>query len=279
MDNTIINCKRCGCKLRLPLNRGMLSARCPKCKWEFDFDSGPKLNTVNNGSQYTSGTYGGATQSANRTITLVRGEHTYKEWNFSGIKNRWADRAPVHIYLDDRDQGSLPVDRTMTIRLDGAAHTIKYAPLGTKYQIPAGTDSYRGMFFNNAFMIGLEVDPFLDALTDFSIRIFRSQGIKDRMMHPNNQYHAVEIRADQDGILLSWRLNETKGLKQWLTGAQEEKISYVSARLMPPPKVRQPDGYWSYVNDWIKQAIELDEEADVEKCTGGFRMRTMHNLY
>lgn len=38
----IINCRSCHAKLRVPVNRGNLMVRCPKCGAEFVHDSGPK---------------------------------------------------------------------------------------------------------------------------------------------------------------------------------------------------------------------------------------------
>ena len=278
MEYQYITCKRCGMTLRVPRNIGHLAITCPKCKYKFQFDSGPKTSSIGGSAQYTNSTYG-TTQTTSRTVTIHRLAHAHKEWDASGFGNMLKDNMPVHIFADDQDQGTLSKDGSLTVNLSSGPHTLKCARLGTKYAIPAGTNHYEAYFFNNSLRIGPVQDYFRDSLTMFVLKIFRSQGIRDRMADPNNRYHNVEINVGQDGIRLSWQLAKTRGIKQWATGEDEEKISYHQAGLTPLPRERQPDGYWSYIQMWIEEAIESDREADMERYMNGFRVRTKHNLY
>ena len=279
MDNKIIVCKRCGCNLRLPANRGVLVVTCPKCKYEFRFDSGPKSANANTNPQYSTNIHTGTAQMNSRTVKIYRLTHAYKEWNATGLRNRLKDNMPVHIFLDDKDQGFLAKDSSLILNLDSNPHILRCDAIGTKYIIPAGTDHYSAYFFNNSLKIGPVQDNFRDGLTMFVLKIFRGQGIRDRMADPNNLHHNVSIDVGQDGIRLSWRLAQTRGIKQWATGTDEEKISYYQAGLTPLPKEKQPGGYWDYIQMRIEDAIEADKEADMERYMSGFRARTKHNLY
>lgn len=278
MEHKIIICKRCGCNLRLPANKGILAVTCPKCKYKFQFDSGPKMSSTGGAAQYKNSTYE-TVQTTSRTVTIFRLTHAHKEWDASGLGNMLKDNMPVHIFADDQDQGTLSKDGSLTVTLNSGPHTLKCAKLGTKYVIPAGADGYEAYFFNNSLRIGPVQDYFRERLTMFVLKMFRSQGMRDRMNDLNNRHHNIVVNVRADGIYLSWQLAQTKGIKQWATGGDEEKISYYQAGLTPLPQEKQPGGYWDYIQMRIEDAIEADEEADMERYMGGFRMRTKHKLY
>lgn len=278
MENEIIVCKRCACNLRLPLNKGILVVTCPKCKYEFQFDSGSKPINVDREVHYADSTYE-TKELTSRTVAINRLTHTYKGWNFYGVKNKLADNKSVHIFVDDKDQGALPKDDLMIVSLNYDSHILKCASHGGQYTIPAGTEHYEAYYFNNALQIGPVEDQFRDELIMFALKIFRGKGIKERMTDLNNRDHNVKLSVDQEGIRLSWNVVKPQGIKQWVSGMNEEKISYRQMGITPLLREKQPSGYWNYIQTKVEDAIVMDEEADMEKYLLGIRMRTEHRLY
>lgn len=278
MENEIIVCKRCACNLRLPLNKGILVVTCPKCKYEFQFDSGPKPINTDRETDYTNSTYK-AKELTSRKVMICRLTHLYKDWNVRGIGNMLKDNTPVHIFVDDKDQGALPKDDLMIVSLNYDSHILKCTTFGTKYVIPAGNEHYEAYYFNKALQIGPVQDQFRDELIMFVLKMFRGKGIRERMMDLNNRNHNVKISVEHDGIRLSWDLVKPQGIKQWISGMHEEKISYRQMGITPLMCEKQPSGYWNYIQTKVEDAIVMDEEADMEKYLLGIRMRTEHRLY
>lgn len=246
--------------------------------YEFRFDSGPKPIDTNNGGHYEDSRYE-TKKSTSRTVSIDRLTHTYKEWNFYGAKNMWRDNKSVHIFVDGKDRGLLPKSDLMVIGLNNDLHILKCAAHGSQYTIPAGTEDYEAYFFNDSLWIGPVQDRFRDELIAFALKMFRGKGMKERMMDSNNQNHHVKINIDQDGIRLSWNVVKPRGMKQWLSGMNEEKISYQQMGIAPLLREKQPGGYWDYIRTKVEDAIVMDEEADMEKYLLGIRMRTEHRLY
>lgn len=214
-----------------------------------------------------------------RTITIERATHAYKEWDLHGLENAFRDKWIVRIVLDEVEQGHLKANETMVLDVDSGEHTIRYNLLAPKYWIPPGTDNYIVSYFRDNFRIGPENDDFRDGLTLFVIKMFRSRGMKDRILDRNNHGNKVHLDVNRDGIRLYWTLEHTKGLKQWLTGEGEEKISYSQMGLTPLAEEKQPSGYWEFLQMWVEEAILQDDEADMEKSGGGFTFRTKHSLF
>lgn len=214
-----------------------------------------------------------------RKLVIERLTHTYKEWNLAGLQNRFQDAYPVHIFLDDVDQGTVPAGGSIEIALDSNAHQVKCALLASSYYIPEGREDYHGFCFNGALQLGLEDDPFLDDLVVFILKMFRGKAIRERMLDPNNRHHNVCLDIGPNGIKLYWQVEKTKGLMQWLTGDQEEKISYQQAGLRPLPEDRRPGGYWEFVNTVVTDAIVMDDKVDMERYMGGFTFRSKHKLF
>lgn len=214
-----------------------------------------------------------------RTVSINRLTHAYKEWDLHGLKNRFMDNYPVHIFLDDVDQGLLPKGEEMVLSIDSDAHVLKSAVFASAYGIPAGREDYLAFFFNGGFRIGFKNDTFREELAEFVLRMFRGQGIRDRIRDENNRNHNIVLNIGQEGIRLSWSLAQTKGLRQWATGEDEEKISYRQIGLTPPALEEQPGGYWQFIQDYVEDLILKDKEADMDRYMGGFTFRTKHNLY
>ena len=163
--------------------------------------------------------------------------------------------------------------------MSDSSHTLKHAPLGIKSVIPEGRKDYEAYYFNHSLSIGSARDPFRDELTNFVIDMFRGQGIKERVSDPNNKYNSIQIKVSQEGIRFSWYLSRTRGIRQWMTGDEEEKIAYYQIGLTPLPREKQPDGYWEYIQLWIENAIESNEDVNMERSIGGFAIRKSHKLY
>ncbi len=219
------------------------------------------------------------TNTFNRTITIKRLTHAYKEFNYTGARNLFMDTFPVHIFLDGKEQGNLSKNTEMVLSINQDSHQLKSAVLAPAYNIPAGTDNYIAFFFNDKFKIGPEIDVFRDKLTEFVLNIFRGQGIRDRINDPNNSDHVVRLSVDSTGIKLSWNVKKTRGLKQWATGEEEEIITYERIGLCPMSVNKMPGGYWPFVEAYIENAILCDKEADMMKTAGGFTFCDKHNLF
>lgn len=302
--NLIVVCPCCKGKLRLPANRGNIQVSCPKCRYQFIFYSGERQRSSGGGMASGMQDIGkrftkaftktaGAQQAyshpapgpACRILTIVRSSHAYMEWDRIGIMNRISDNRRIRIMLDDQEQGELAKNGNMVLHMDSREHAIKClgstgSPLvAPSYRIPAGNEDYYAYCFNGKLMIAPVNDPFRESLTQSLLNIFRSQGMRDRMRDPNNRLGTVELGLLSDHIRLSRSLKETKGLKQWSLGGDEEKIAYSELGLTAPPENRLPSGYWTFLLDHVRHAIENDEQADMEHVAGGFRMRRTHKLY
>jgi len=219
-------------------------------------------------------------QELTRTMTVTRGLHQYKGLDGVGLKNMFKDSAPVPVLLDGVSQGTLSKNQTaVSFRLDSGAHTLSFNPISAKSPIPAGQDSYSAIFFNDTFHIGIENDPFEQELAGFILNMVRGKGFRDRIFHPNNRHNAVEISLRADYILVYYDVAQTKGLAQWASGREEEKISYFSAGLNPPAKSRQPGGYWSHMEMVIRDVITCDKQANLTHTAYGYTFKTSHDLY
>lgn len=301
----IVTCPSCSGKNRVPANKGKIKVTCGVCKGQFLYESGtwPSARKAAASGQQPTGTAGQQQSTSTtrqqqstgtarqqqpaqtraeapcRTLSITRLTHSYKEWDLHGLRNRFVDNYPVHIFLDDVDQGLLPKEGEMVLSLDSNAHVVKGAVFASSFGIPAGRESYLAFFFNGGFRIGPTIDPFRDKLAEFVLRIFRGQGIRDRILDENNRNHNVELHIEPEGIRLSWSLAQTKGLRQWATGEDDEKIPYRQIGLVPPAPETQPGGYWQFLQDYVEDLILSDKEADMDRYMGGFTFRTRHNLY
>lgn len=283
-------CPSCGKELHFRGDSGTIQVTCPFCGNQFRFSGSleKKLDTMFGSSPQQGRATRQTVQSPPpqrpaeqpcRTLTIVRGKHAYKNLDFAGLRNRFQDSMPIQILLDGVNQGNLDPDRKMVLNIDSRAHKLAFTILSSAYTIPAGTDSYLAMFFNKAFRITPLEDPFRDQLEQFILRMVRGQGFRDRILDRNNRNHTVEVRLTSTCIEVFMPLAQTKGLAQWSTGGQTEKIYYQNIGLTPLPKDRQPGGYWDYLNDYIREVIEADDEADLTHVAGGFTVRTSHKLY
>ncbi len=215
-----------------------------------------------------------------RSITLHRPEHVYKEMNLTGLRNSFRDSKTEYIYVDGVNVGELKAGASLLIHLDANQHQLKASTTGTACMIPAGTDSYMADYFNAHFAIGLAEDPFRDALTAFVLNVFRGEGIAERILDPNNRHHHICLELNEKEIRLYWQVIQTKGVKQWSTGCDEEVISYSQAGLVPPLQSRQLNGYWVLMYRLVADAIEKDRVADMARDEfGGFTIRRKHSLY
>ena len=312
-DNTILTaCPQCGQKSRVPSRVQNSLITCGSCSHQFypmGSSTGTKngstaqsahnaANSTSNRTNYTNNTnttqnvqakYNTptsketTTQSVNtiRTITIKRLLHAHKALDYAGLKNAFVDNYPIHIFLDGKDLGFLPKHDAMTLQIDANEHILKPAIMAPNYMIPKGTDSYTVYYFNDKFQIGPVHDPFRDQLVEFIVQMFQGQGIRDRINDPNNRNHNVQLQISFDGIRLSWDLGKTRGLKQWLTGKQEEFISYENIGLRVLPEERRPGGYWEFIQTYAEQAILNDEKANMmHDQLGGFTFNTAkHKLF
>ncbi|MBR6790748.1 MAG: hypothetical protein IKM31_07780, partial [Oscillospiraceae bacterium] len=188
-----------------------------------------------------------------RTVTVTRGIHSYKGLDGISLKNMFKDSTPVPVLLDGVLQGTLSKNQAVvTFSVDSGAHTLSFNPISAKTPLPAGQDNYSAIFFNETFHVGIEGDPFEKELAVFILNMVRGKGFRDRVFHPNNRHNAVGISLRPDHILIYYDVKTTKGFSQWASGREEEKISYISAGLTPPPKSRQPGGYWSHMEMLIQ---------------------------
>lgn len=309
----IVSCPKCSKKLRFPSDKGLILVTCPVCGYMFQYkpktqsdtakvllQSKPPVSPAKAPVKPTSQGWNQAKkpvepvsqvkkpapttvpqnqQQPTRTVSIRRGMHAYKDLTAAGLKNMFVDAAPVAVYLDGEKQGMLNKDKAMVLRIDSGKHIISQSPISSKHRIPEGSDSYDSFYFNGAFMTGPVNDPFRDELAAFILKLVRGQGFRDRINDPNNHYHAVEITIQSNYVRVHWRLNQTKGFAEWSTGEKEEKIYYHQAGLTPLPEHKQPSGYWSYLNNYIRDVVVFDPKADLEHVVGGFAVRKTHSLY
>lgn len=219
-------------------------------------------------------------QEPTRTVTVTRGIHQYKELDGIGLKNMFKDSTPVPVLLDGVSQGTLSKNQSVVIfSIDSGAHTLSFNPISAKTLLPAGQDNYSAIFFNETFHVGIEGDPFEQELVSFILNMVRGKGFRDRIFHPNNRHNAVGISLRPDHILIYYDVKTTKGFSQWASGREEEKISYFSAGLNPPPASRQPGGYWSHMEMLIRDAITCDKQANLTHTDYGYTFKASHDLY
>lgn len=306
-----VTCPHCEGKSRVPANKGKLKVTCGHCGEKYLYDSGtwpgtpvkqqaqqpkpqPRPQTPPPQRPQTPPPQRPQTppppqpepqsqprpqEPPCRTITIERATHAYKEWDLHGLENAFRDKWIVRIVLDDVEQGHLKADEVMTLDVDSGEHTLRYNLLAPKYWIPPGRENYLVSYFRDSLRIGPENDEFRDGLTLFVLKMFRGRGIKDRILDPNNHGNKVRLDINSEGIRLSWTLEHTKGLKQWLTGEGEEKISYSQMGLTPLAEEMRPAGYWEFLQMWVEKAIVQDKEADMTMEGGGFTFRRTHDLY
>ena len=236
----------------------------------------PAVTTMTDNQKTGTGTFAGG---RSRTITIKRLKHAYRKFDYHGLKNAFMDNYPAHIFLDGADQGVLSTKADMTLVLNEWGHNIKNAIFASSYCIPAGNDSYLAYLFNDRFMIGPVDDPYRDQLTNFVVEMFRGNGIRDRILSANNRNHCIDVNFSDKGIRLFWQAEKARGIKQWLTGEEEEWITYSQIGLSPLPVSRRPDGYWEFLDIWVTDAIVNDSQANMEHCAGGITLRSKHNLF
>ena len=220
-------------------------------------------------------------QKANslRTVIVTRGIHAYTEPNLQGFLNQLKDAKYVHIYLDGVLQGTLSktCDK-VEFQIDNAEHRLSYLEHANHATLPAGKDSYRVMFFNEVFHIGIENDPFEAELREYVLKMVRGQGFQDRLNDSNNRNHAVELEFLSDYILVYYYLNETKGISQWISGRKEEKVYYHNIGLMPPRKQDEPTGYWSHIHYAMESAIVNDPQLNLTHTGSGYTTGGIRSL-
>lgn len=218
-------------------------------------------------------------QIPTRILRVSRGEHAYKQADGIGVKNMFKDSIPYNLYLDGVNCGTMKIDQPIVLNIDSREHFISQTPISAKFKLPAGNDSYVATFFNNKFIIGIVDDPFRSGLEQFVLQMVRGKGFRDRILDLNNHHKAVEVTIRPDYILVHYRLNRTTGLSEWSTGEKQEKIYYSQIGLTPTPAALQPGGYWEYLDNYIREAIINDNQADLCHDVGGFTIRTTHGLY
>lgn len=287
----LATCPGCGVILRFDSINGIRVLTCPMCKTEFEYSCITKKivkvypkNNQTPAASVNSNINSGKTpppppMKPTRTVKVRRLMHAHKELTGIGIKNMVQDSAPVQVYLDSEKKGVLKKDEEIVLYIDSNEHALRTGPLAPKYKLPSGNDSYTAWFFNGSFMIGCVNDTFRDNLEQFVLNMVRSQGFRDRINDSNNYYRAVEVTIQSDCILVHWRLKETKGFEEWSTGEKREKYYYTNIGLNPPPKDRQPSGYWSYLDSYIRDTITADKQADMQHVVGGFTFRQVHNMF
>lgn len=234
-------------------------------------------NTRSNGTQQQQSKPSNNCSRPIRKITVYRLTHSYKEFNFTGIRNILKDLGQVNFSLDGQTVGSLGKE-PLEIPMDSREHTLKCG-LMDSYRIPAGDKDYRAYYFNDYLMIGFDPDPFREQLAEFMVNMFRGKGMRDRLLDSNNSTNSVMVHIHTDHIRLNFPLKNTRGLKEWATGTKEEKISFQEIGLQVPPASILPDGYFGFIEDYVLDAVNQDEEADMERNGYSFKIRETHRLY
>lgn len=206
-----------------------------------------------------------------RTVTVTRGYVGDKELDDKVITNQPEDAVHVPIYLDGVKQGILSRDHpVVTFSVDCAAHRLSFNMLSVDATLPAGQDSYSAIFLNDGFRIGIVGDDFQRKLAEYILSFVRGQEFRDRICHPNNFSGAVEIALREEYILVYYYVQEAQGIYQWYPVYSKEKIYYSSIGMMPPPREKQPSGYWSYMEMFIRNMILEDNEANLVHIPSGF---------
>jgi len=205
-----------------------------------------------------------------RVLKFVRYTHANKDLSLQGVGNVIKDAAFVNLSIDGFSVGKLGKEE-MTIPLDGNSHQIGINGSIGKYFIPAGTDNYKAFYFNSNISIGSENDPFREALAKYMVNIFRQSSTKKKLRDSNNSNHSVVINIGSDHVRMFYPLIKTSGIKEWSLGGHEEIISYSEMGLpSPKPENMQPSGYWSYIDDYVKEAIQKDSQANVTRKGSSF---------
>lgn len=114
MEQFITTCKKCHTKLSLPKNRGLLEVTCPKCKYIFDCDTGPKLSGGSMNEKNAE------TQSVN-AHTEQRGRQLIIKRNadINGMIVKWT------LILDGVKQLTIGSGETITVPISSDAHVLK----------------------------------------------------------------------------------------------------------------------------------------------------------
>ncbi len=215
-----------------------------------------------------------------RQLRIRRLMHTHKDLSAQGVWNSLKDAKPVRVFIDKVQQGVIPNGEDLVLTLSQGAHTLGCSGFSSGVSIPADNKDYEALFFNDAFWVGPTEDPFRDRLVQAVLPIFRSQGMKERILDPNNRNHHVRMELRSDGMRLHWAVNQTKGIKQWSTGEEEEMIRFGQLGLTPPPACTLPSTYWYYTQAFLESVILHDKVADLDWVNGlGFGIRTKHDLF
>lgn len=274
MEKKAIVCARCGAQLRVPGDIPKLKVACPKCSYIFIHTNGEPFHNTQRGNDTVNSYYSGSSGGL-RHIVIRRPGHVQKT-----ATNIIMDAKPEFVYLDGKNMGVLKTGGTVDIDIDTASHKLKTGTPGSACVLPAGTDNYFAEFHNGTFEIGIANDPFAAALLPVILNIFRGQGVLDRMQERNNLHHNVMLRLDETGIGICWHCAKPHGFKQWANGTDGETISFYQAGVTPPPKERQPRGYWACLTREMEHQIEQDREANLQRDShGGFVPRYRSSLY
>lgn len=223
-----------------------------------------------------------STMNFARTLRVQRFAHAHKD-----LRNAVADNLGYFIFVDGVNKGSVAKGQYIDIPISGQSHEIALrtglgspSPLNvSKITIPAGAVSFFVTAFNATLSAGPLNDPFGGAVTEFVLKMFRSQGARDRIDHPNNRNRNLYVNLYSDRIEISYDVVKTRGFEQWSTGREIEKIPY--SRLgLPPPANGNAYNYWNFLTTMVKDSIVEDDQADMEKDSlGGFRPRTVHRMW
>lgn len=267
-----MNCKRCGCKLRFPVNRGVIKATCPKCRYTFQYDSGPKPTGTSKASQSGSN-YKRGTGSQSRVVTITRKPYNFNGWGIFGLQYRIKALRSIPIYINERFVGTLNKKNKITIEIDCGEYQVRSRTKFLVYSIPAGIDDYivtyvDGLERPGIFGIEPVNDAFRDKLTEFMIDLFRSNSIQSQL--GSSTYDGVNIFFDEKYIRLSWRVHN-------FIHSGDFFYNYSDAGLTPPTD--KPSGYLTALELSIKDAILADNQAGITEYSGALILRSRINRY
>lgn len=294
MEYHVLSCpnRACTATLRVPKGRGKLSVTCPKCKKQFLFDSNTgKIEKDMIGKSPKAVDKGTAQKMMRRLLFVYDSESTGTALRKVG--NFLAKNAPLKIIADGKQVGTM-VDRQDTVvELSSDVHTVCMSNSGipsvvalnakvsgSAIKIPAGMEDY--IVFvekeGNTYYLraGLVNDSFVEGLKAHIKMMCEGKGVLERLHMPQNRNHTLYLRFEPAFFTLEWDIHHTKGLKQWSTGRDGEKVYYSSLGLIPPQK--QPGGYWEYVRLMVSEEINTLEDL---QCTSGgvISEKSMHRLF
>ena len=272
----LVICKGCGVKLRVPSKQGMLAVTCPRCAHQFVYNSGPPQERCPAAPPapppspgHAEG--GGAPSRRRLRLHYLSGDTGVTLRRMGGFL---AKSAPLKIIVDGYQIAEMINHQDTDITVSTGAHTICMASLGSPaaiarsaaasgsaIQIPAGPEEYLILVQkegNTCYLrAALQRDPFLEGLQNHFRRLCAGQGLLERLRMRQNRNRSLYLAFRPEYFSLSWDLVSPRGVQQWATGTDEERIAYASLGLQPPSI--QPGGYWDYLRIKISALIDASE--------------------